>query len=256
MISRTRLCAAAAAAVAAGAVASAASVSMSGFDQVAQINTLGGSVKQVGGAANGATLLTAAGFSGAPSTTTGVNVTMAGWVFLQSITSLTDVPPTQVGNVSSVLLGAPTDITFTLPGAGGPDGTSGDGSFSLSQGDQFTASFGQVITAQAGQTKDLFIFTDTDGGGTFRLDLLRNGMVVDSLGATGSAGGAAGSGTGGILVNIVDGTVFDSVRVFAAGSTIEIDAIAVRAVPLPIPAAMGCFGLAGVVGARRRRPAR
>lgn len=234
-------------------VASGASVSMSGFDQVAKINALGGSVKQIGGAAPGASMATGAGFAGTVSETTGVTVTLPGWKFLSSVISLTDVGATQVGNASAILTGAPTDITYTVPGANGPDGGPGDGSFSMTNGDSFRASFGQVITALAGVTNDLFIFTDTDGGGRFTVDILLNGVVVDTLATTATVNGGVGTGLGGFLINVTDGKMYNEVRINAFKDLVEIDAIAAYCIPNPAAAGLGAMGLGLVAGARRRR---
>jgi len=240
-------------------LASAATVAMSGFDQVAQIVAEGGSVSQIGGGNNGGAINTAAAFVGGTSTTTGVGVSLPSWTFAQSIVSLADFTPVQTGNISSVLLGAPTDITYTLPGAGGPDGTAGDGSFSFSAGqagaDTATLAFGGPRQTGAGETKDLWIFTDTDGGGAFDLEILAGGMVVDSALSVASAGGSAGAGTGGIIFDLADGLIFDAVRITGVRSLLEVDAVAVQApmVPLPTPALLTAAGLAGVAIRRQRR---
>lgn len=241
----------------AGGVAPGASVALSGFDQVARINMLGGSVTQIGGTNPGGAMANGASFAGTVSTTTGVNVSMPNWKFLSSVISLSDVGPQQVGNAAAILTGSPTDLTYTLPGAGGPDGTAGDGSFGMTQGDTFTASFGQVITALAGVTTDIFLFTNTDTTttGRFFVDILLNGTVVDSLGVTPSTGGAAGSGFGGILIDVVDGKQFNQIRVTSTKDVLEIDAIAAFCIPTPAAAGVGAAGLGLVAGLRRRRTA-
>jgi len=250
---KTLACIAGGFALAAAPAALAGSVAMSNFDQVAQINALGGSVSQIGGAGAGDTLLQASDFGGSTGSQTGVDVSLPGWLFMTGVV-LTDVSPSQVGNSAGVLNGSPTDLTFTTPGASGPDGTNGDGSVSMSEGDTFTGDFASKITALAGEDKDLFIFTNTDGQGRIDVELLLNGNVVDSVLNVSAVSGAAGSGQGGILIDVVDGTMFDQVRVTSTASGAEIDAIAARLIPLPSGAGLALLGLAGL-GATRRRTA-
>ncbi|HBS28611.1 MAG TPA: hypothetical protein DEB06_03970 [Phycisphaerales bacterium] len=239
-----------------------ASVAASGFDQVARINALGGSVSQIGGGMNGKVLLTAADFvPGGSTALSGVSVSLAGWQFASSAL-LMDAAPTQVGNIAALAFGAPTDITFTAPGAGGPDATAGDGSLSLSASsptsrDVLTLNFG-AQKAAAGSATDAIIFTDTDGGGSFSLEVLLNGMVVDSVpGAVGATGGAFASALGGYIIDLPDGLMFDALRVTALSSFVEIDAAAVRVriIPLPSAAGLATAGLLALAGARRRRGA-
>jgi len=242
--------AALAAAVVASTAGAALTVTASSFDQVAALNLVGASVTQIGAGNPGGVLLNSGGFVGAPNTLSGVSVVGGTLAFPVSSVVFADVGPTQVGNIASVLTGAPTDITFTLPGPGGPDGTVGDGSFSLSSGDIVGVGFAAPITALAGSTIDLFVFTNTDGAGTGDIGIYLGGLLIDSISGVFVPGGAAGSGTGGLAINIPDGLVFDAVRVRGATGNLEIDAIGAI---IPAPSAAALLGLSGLVALRRRR---
>ena len=225
-----------------------------GFDQVALINALGGSVKQVGGGNNGGVLLDAGDFVGAPSATTGLDVTLPGYQYAFDATVM-DGGSTEPGNLSSILLGPPTDLTFTLPGAGGPDGTLGDGSLQLLGGGMLTLGLGSSVFAPAGQTADIFLFTDTAGGGSIAVELLLGGTVVDSI-ALDLPGAAAGSGRGGVLLDVLDGLEYEAIRLVASqtSTSVEIDAVAVAVAVVAEPAAftLVVLGLLALLALRSR----
>lgn len=214
-----------------------------GFDQVALINALGGSVKQVGGSNNGGVLLDASDFGGAPSATTGVDVTLPGYQYAFDATVM-DGGSSEPGNLSSILLGSPTDLTFTLPGAGGPDGTLGDGSLQLLAGGMLTLSLGASVFAPVGETADIFLFTDTAGGGSIDIELLLGSTVVDSI-TVNLPGAIAGSGQGGVLLDVLDGLEYEAIRLVASqtSTSVEIDAVAVAGATVPEPAAFALVAL-------------
>jgi len=257
-------------------VAHAASVTSSNFDQIAGIVGAGGTVTQVGGTNPGGTMTNggtnvAGGFQGAVSNTTGVSVTLPGWTWLSAVNSFIDIDGTEPGNLGSVVLGTPTDITYTRPGAGGPDSTAGDGSLQITYDpnnnnpliDVLDVSFPSPISALVGVTSDLLIVTDTAGGGKIDMQFFNNSVdpftPVDFILGLTVPGGAVGSALGGVVLDLVDGITFDRILIRGAQlcgdciSSVEIDAIA--AAPVPIPAALWLFvsGLIVFLGAARRR---
>jgi len=241
----------AAVAACAGSAHAVLSVGSSNFDLIARINTLGGTVNQIGGGNNGGVMLNAGSFVGTPDTASGVLVSLPGWQF-GTAAVLTDSGASEPGNIASLLTGVPTDLTYTTPGAGGPDGTIGDGSIHFTPGDTATVTMGSLLAA-AGSSIDLFIFTNTNSGGTIDLVLFSGGIAVPGgsiLGLT-VPGGGAGSGTGGVILNIPDGLVYDTIFWTCQSGEVEIDAIAA---PIPAPGAAGLvLGLAGMCLGRRRR---
>jgi len=127
------------------------SVTESNFDQVAKINSLGVTVQQIKQDGTlGGMLSTAGQFVGSPNNLSGVLVTLPGWVFASSDTPFNSASSSEPGNVVANLYGAPTDLTFTTPGSGGPDGGIGDGSVQLLAGGYVTLRFAEPVTAPLG----------------------------------------------------------------------------------------------------------
>lgn len=203
-----------------------------GFDQVSNINALGGSVTQIGGGDPGKTLYTASDFVGPVNSQSGVSVTLPNFVFINNVTNYGSFPNGTVDNSAVVLIGSPTDLTFTLPGAGGPDGTFGDGSVTFDNHDQVTLSFPQSITTNNGSNTDFVVFTNTDGNGTVRLYFRYGNSTVYTLNVPVS-GGSSGSGLGGITLDLPDGITFNGLKVRCQNGTFEIDALAARTAPSP-----------------------
>lgn len=219
----------------------------SAFDQVATVNSLGGTVFQIGGSGPGTQLFTSGNFVGPISTLTGVRIAIPGWDFADTAGPFTDSGATEPGNIASLLTGVPTDMTFTQPGAAGPDGTIGDGSIHFTQGDFVSLFWSSVQAGTPGAGADLFIATDTNGGGKADLTFLLGGIVVDSLLKQTIPGGNAGSGQGGLLVNV--SKPFDEILIRGVSGNVEIDAIGV----LPTPGSLALAAPAGALMLRRRR---
>ncbi len=206
-------------------------VATSNFDQTSFIvSTQGGTVNQVGGSNPGKVLTSAADFEGSVSATTGVSVTAPAFSFATTVVNSSLIGGSEPGNIPGALLNAPTDLTFTAPGSGGPDGTEGDGSVAMeTSGNFFEVSFGSTITVPSGTTNDLVIYTNTGGSGSATVELRLGGSPVagESLTTT-FPGGVAGAGNGGVSFNIPDLTVYDTVLVTWVSGVVEIDALAVR----------------------------
>lgn len=228
------------------------------FDQVAMINALGGTVTQVGGSSPGKILTTSTGpggFVGSVSATTGVNVSLPAWRFASQVINSGSFPTNvEPGNTALPLLNAPTDLTFTAPGPGGPDGNGGDGSVRFDVGNYVILGFGGAQTI-GGATRDFIVFTNTAGGGQGKFDFLNSsGSVVASITAT-LAAATAGSGSGGLLVDFAQAFTFSALRVTGTGTSghIEVDAVAVQPVPEPTTLVLLGSGLLGLgAGAWKR----
>lgn len=204
------------------------SVGISSFEQVSFITqTMAGTVNQIGGGAPGASMSVAADFVGTAGTQTGVAVSASSYLFGSSVIAYNISGSAEPGNLPSVALGAPTDITFTTPGSGGPDGTDGDGSLVMSAAGNFiTIGFGTPICASGCQPRTVVVFTDTAGGGVALVELLDGGVPVASLNAS-TPGGAVKSAIGGIAFD-VENIAFEHVRITRVSGTVELDAVAVK----------------------------
>ncbi len=204
---------------------------LSGFDQIDRLNQLGGSVTQLGGGAPGTVLYSADDFIPPVNSQSGVSVILPNFVFADSVLDYGTFPNgTEPGNSADHLLSAPTDLTFTAPGAGGPDGGSGDGSVAFSSGDYTVVGFDGEITTCHGSNTDFFVFTNTNGGGTGTLTFMLHGTVMYTVTRV-VPGGAASSGLGGITFDLPDGITFNQLKIQCDAGSLEIDAIAVRTAP-------------------------
>src|SRR3989304_712487 len=109
-------------------------------------------------------LSTAGQFVGSPNNLSGVLVTLPGWLFAVSAPPFVPGSSSEPGNVVANLYGAPTDLTFTTPGAGGPDlasgDGSGDGSVQLLAGGYVRVHFAPPLTAAAGITPRPLLFSN------------------------------------------------------------------------------------------------
>ena len=224
----------------------------SGFDQIEAMNSLGGSITQVGGNSPGSTLLNAADFDGAVVTSTGILADLPGWVGASGFSSFSDGGSLEPGNIAANLLGTPTDASFTFP-----DDAAGDGSVELLAGGSVTLSFGSLITAPlvlglpSDPSPDLFLVTDTAGIGTARIELLANGGVVDAIDFA-IPNGSAGTGLGGVL--LATAVSFDAVRFSVLTGKVELDAVLARSADVPEPTRLLLLSML-LAGLLLRRPA-
>ncbi len=210
------------------------------FDEVNKVRQLGGTVTQVGGGFPGKPLYVATDFVPPVGVTSGVSVTLPNFYFFNSIASYGTFSNSS-GNVQygGQLLSAPTDMTYTLVGAGGPDGYNGDGSVDFAVGAFITGQFVSNITTCNGQSVDLVLFTDASVGGTAQIILKRSGISVYTTNLT-IAASSSGSGTGGITVDLPDHVLFNQVYIKGLTGTFRIDAVAARYAPSPSAADI-CF---------------
>jgi hypothetical protein len=242
------------------------SVTDSNFDQIAKIVSAGGTATQIGGASPGKNLTNSGDFDGTAGTQTGVAVSLPDYTFVQSVPALNDGGSTEPGNTASMLLGSPTDMTFTTPGSGGPDGGPGDGSVQIvGGGGSVTLSFDQDFTAGGGETEDILLFTNTNSFNPMSMDygeatveLLDNTLsLINYMGTDQKLDvmipmGVAGSGMGGVTLDVPDGVTFYALRITPlSGNAVEIDGAAV--IPEPATALLLAGGLAALAAWRSRR---
>ena len=231
------------------------------FDQIEQINTLGGTVNQIGGGSPGLALFTSGDFVAPWNQTSGVLVDIPLWIPATGSTAFEDADG-EPGNFSAFLLGVPTDVTFTTPSPGcsgaacGPDGGEGDGSVRLNATGFVELTFDQIITAPPGTGPDLFFFTNTAATGAMLatitlLDPNQDPVVGVNPIQTTIPGGAAGSGTGGLLLDVPNGTSYSGVRIDVDSGSIEMDAVMAQ-VPEPSASLLLAGALAGLFALRRR----
>ncbi|MEE8575638.1 MAG: Ig-like domain-containing protein, partial [candidate division Zixibacteria bacterium] len=201
---------------------------VSGFDQIDRLNAAGATVTQIGGGDPGKILLGASDFAGPVNSMSGVSVSLPNFVFSSSVTDHGSFP-SGIGPAQSAdqLVGSPTDLTFTLPGAGGPDGGSGDGSVDFSSGNSVSLGFSSEVLTCDGASIDLVLFTSTATGGDGTIVLKRSGAPVFVDSRTMSAG-SAGSGIGGVTYDLPDGIQFDEIEISCTSGSIKIDAVAAR----------------------------
>ena len=200
-------------------------------DQIGQIKHLGGTITQIGGGMPGKNLLVSSDFVPPVNTTSGVTVTLPNFLFASTVVNYGSFP-SGVGPAQSAdqLKGSPTDLTFTLAGAGGPDNGSGDGSIDFNTGNNVTLGFSQYITTCNGSASDFILFSNTNGGGTANLIFRRDGVNIYSITRM-IPGGTAGSGVGGVVFDLPDAIKFNEIYIKCTSGTIEVDAIAARTVP-------------------------
>ncbi|MDX9858558.1 MAG: T9SS type A sorting domain-containing protein [candidate division Zixibacteria bacterium] len=203
------------------------------FDQIMRYTELGATITQVGGGAPGTLLTESSDFVGPVNSQSGVSFSLPNFAFATIVHSTGSFP---VGpglyNSSDNLLGAPTDLTFTLPGPGGPDGGAGDGSIDFSSGNNVTIGFGQDITSCNGAEVDFILFTNTASAGNGTIRFRDGGTTVYTY--TGPIPGAsAGTGTGGLTIDLPDGVTFDRVRISNNSGSFEVDAVAARTAASP-----------------------
>ncbi|KAA3630794.1 MAG: hypothetical protein DWP97_14545, partial [Calditrichaeota bacterium] len=204
-----------------------------GLDQIAVLNHLGATITQIGGGAPGAVLTESDDFVPPINSLSGISVTLPNFIFADNVEDYGSFP-SGIGPAQSAdqLLGAPTDMTFTLPGAGGPDGGSGDGSVDFSSGNHVALGFSQDITTCNGSPVDMIIFTNTNGSGDAELVFKDDNSPVHVMSQY-FYGGASGSGDGGITIDMPDGVKFDEVEITCTSGNLEIDAVATRTAPSP-----------------------
>lgn len=247
--------------------ASALSVVDADFDQIAKITgTFGGTVTQIGGGAPGQNLLSSGDFVGPADALSGVTVTIPSYIFATQHFNFDAGGSSEPGNDPNHLLGAPTDITFTIPGPGGPDALcacgddSGDGSIQFLSGGEAELLFNGLLTAPVGLVNDIFIFTNTAGGGDALIRLL--GPTMQTIQSVVIPGGPAASGMGGLVLDIatptgpvmfggISWTVLSGGAAGPGSATVEIDAVAV--IPEPSTSLLLGLGLGAVLALRRTR---
>ncbi|HUV29755.1 MAG TPA: T9SS type A sorting domain-containing protein [Acidobacteriota bacterium] len=206
---------------------------LTNFDQVARLDHLGGTIIQIGGGAPGKVLYIASDFVPPVNSQSGVDVTLPDFGFVDFIVDYGSFPTgLEPGNSADHLAGPPTDMTFTAPGPGGPDGGDGDGSLAFAAGNFCTVGYSQAVTTCNGANTDFVVFTNTNGGGTAELQFRLNGVTVHTLTRV-FPGGSAGSGIGGITFDLPDGLVFNEVKISCLAGPVEIDALAARTAPSP-----------------------
>jgi cysteine-rich repeat protein len=200
------------------------------YDQVQHIAyTLGGTVVHRGGPGDPTTLSQASDYSGIVSPSTWVDVTLPNYILASAVIASDVSGNTEPGNDPPVVLGKPTDITFTAPGTGSPDpdGTAGDGSLVMgATGNFLTVTFGVTLSYPTCTPHALVLFTDTTGPGSARVELLLGSTLVDTFFVSNMAPGGPGSAVGGASFTLSNVT-FDAVRITRVSGTIEIDAVAV-----------------------------
>ena len=204
---------------------------VSNYDQVKRINQVGGTVIQIGGGSPGKVLYKASDFVPPVNSQSGVSVTLPNFTFASYVADYGPFPTgTEPGNSADYLLGDPTDMTFTAPGAGGPDGGDGDGSITFQTGDYCILGFNQGVTTCHGANVDLTIFTNTNGNGTVQLSFIDDDVVVHTIDQY-LPGGPVESGIGGVTFDSPDGLYFDRVKIKCISGYVEIDAVAARTAP-------------------------
>lgn len=199
---------------------------ISNFDQIAGLNELGAMVTQINGGADGKVLYSAADFVPPVNSLSGVNVTLPNFIFAGTVVKKGSFSNEAAG----YMLGSPTDLTFTNVGAGGPDGGNGDGSTIFNYGNWCRLGFNQDITTCNGARVDFIVFTNTSGSGTAELKFMKGSTVVYTLLQI-IPGGTAGSGSGGVKLDLPDGLTFNRINIKSIQSTFEVDAVAARTSP-------------------------
>ncbi len=203
----------------------------SGFDQVLRLNELGATVTQVGGGDPGKILYSSSDFVSPVNSQSGISLTLPNFDFAGSVVDYGSFPNgIQPGNSADHLLGPPTDLTFTTPGSGGPDGGDGDGSIAFAAGNYCVLGLLSPVTTCNGSNSDFLIFTNTDGGGTGELEFRLGGVAQYTVIETFPTG-SVGSGDGGVTLDLPDGITFDEIHITCLSGILEVDGIAARSAP-------------------------
>jgi len=204
-----------------------------GFDQIARLNEMGATVTQVGGGAPGTVLYGSGDFVAPVNTQSGVAVSLPNFGFADYVADYGSFPSGLTpANSADHLLGGPTDLTFTTPGIGGPDGGDGDGSVAFASGNYCVLGLYTPVTTCNGSATDFFLFTNTSSGGTIELQFLLGGSPVHTV-SQAIAAAANGSGFGGVTFDLPDGLTYDRVRIACLSGAPEIDGVAARTAPSP-----------------------
>ena len=185
------------------------------FNEELKIQAFGGTVTHI---------------NGADHELSGVSVILPGWIFASSYSGVIIDPNAEPGNSPAYLPGPPTDLTFTEPGPGGPDGGIGDGSVKLKMLGTVTLNFPQTITAPLGVINDLFLITDTANGGKVKVEIPGvDPFISGKINPT-----SYGHPIGGLLLDIPDGFQYSQVTFSIFSGNIEIDALAANTVGQPL----------------------
>ncbi len=202
--------------------------SIVGFDQVASINSLGGTVTQVGGGAPGTILTNNSDFVSPLNSLSGVSVVLPDFIFADSISDYGTLPSdSTLANSPFYMLSSPTSLSYTLSGFGGPDGGPGNGAVTFNNGDYCTIGFTEYVASCYGSNSDFVLFTNADNGGNADIIFILNDSTVFTVNKNFSTG-AAGSGNGGVYIDLPDGIIFNMVQIVCQTSSFEIDAVAAR----------------------------
>ena len=209
------------------------------FDQVDYINTLGGTVIEVGGGSPGKILYAGSDYDNPVNSQSGVNITLPAFGWVDYIVGYGTFPSGTVANSGDQLIGSPTDMTYSAGGPSGPDGTDGDGSVPFSTHNWIVVGFNDDQTSCNGSNSDLVMFTGTSGNGNAELYFRYNGSpVYDTV--VNLTGGSTGSGIGGAILDLPDGLTYNQIKVRNKNGAFDLDAIAGRKGPSPTSADI-CF---------------
>ena len=201
------------------------------YDQILRLNQVGGSITQIGGGSPGQVLAQASDFVPPVNSQSGVSVALPNFAWGGTVIDYGFFPSGILpANSADHLTGAPTDLSFTAVGAGGPDGGDGDGSVNFTTGDHCTIGLNQTITTCDGANIDLLLFTGSGGTGSTQIDLYLGGVLAHSTTTTVN-GGATASGLGGASLDLPDGLTFDRVAIIWLSGTFRLDALATRTAP-------------------------
>ncbi len=198
------------------------------FDQIRQINQLGGLVWQVGGGASGKKLLHSGDFVPSINTQSGLSVTLPGYKFATRVADYGSFPRGFNSPLSAdQLVGAPTGLKFTLTGAGGPDGGNGDGTVEFGPGNRTVLEFSDDENSCDDDDEDLVMFSSSRNGGTVEFLFKRHGIPAYACVRT-ISGNDQNPGRGGVNINLPDGITYNQIEIKCLSGDIEIDGVAAR----------------------------